>query len=372
MSEIKQEETKRTGNNNTKKKGLLVLAVVIIIGIVSVYFYMGYKSTHISTDDAFIDGDIHTVASKVPGTVQAVLVKDNQYVKKGDVLAILDPADFDVKVNEASSALAAEKSREVEAAARINAAKKQLAEMQFRVEAAKASLALQEANLKQAEIDYMRAGNLYKKEAISRDRFEKAGTGRDVAKAQVKVAKDQLNQAEAATEVQKTAIVQAETAAKSQASQILKVGAVLKSAELSHSYTKIVAPADGYVTKKSVEVGNQIQAGQPLMAVVPLDDIHVVANYKETQLEKVKVGQKVEIKVDSYPGRKFQGKVESMMSGTGAAFSLFPPENATGNFVKIVQRIPVKIVFDKDAVKEHVLRVGMSVEPTILAGSSEK
>jgi membrane fusion protein (multidrug efflux system) len=140
----------------------------------------------------------------------------------------------------------------------------------------------------------------------------------------------------------------------------------LETASLNEGYASIYAPADGYITKKSAENGNQIQAGQPLMALVSLKGVHIVANYKETQLEKVKPGQKVEIKVDTYPGKKFQGKVESIMAGTGAAFSLFPAENATGNFVKVVQRIPVKILFDKDADPEHVLRVGMSVVPTIV------
>jgi len=142
--------------------------------------------------------------------------------------------------------------------------------------------------------------------------------------------------------------------------------AVLDSARLNFGYTKIYAPTDGYVTKKSVEVGNQIQPGQPLMAVVPLNDIYVTANYKETQLEKVRPGQKVDITVDTYPGKVFKGKVDSIMAGTGSVFSLFPPENATGNYVKVVQRIPVKIVFDQDTDPQHVLRMGMSVEPTVV------
>ena len=136
-------------------------------------------------------------------------------------------------------------------------------------------------------------------------------------------------------------------------------------AELNLSYTKICAPSDGYITRKSVEAGNQIQPGQPLMAVVALDDIWIVANYKETQLKNVKPGQRVKIKVDTYPGRIFTGKVDSIMAGTGAVFSLFPPENALGNYVKVVQRVPVKIVLDKEANKENILRIGMSVIPTV-------
>jgi membrane fusion protein (multidrug efflux system) len=132
------------------------------------------------------------------------------------------------------------------------------------------------------------------------------------------------------------------------------------------SYTKIYAPVDGFVSKKSVEIGNQVQAGQPLLAIVPLEGTWVTANYKETQLERVRPGQKVYIKVDTYPGKTFTGKVDSVMAGTGSAFSLFPPENATGNFVKVVQRVPVKIVLDQGTDPEHALRVGLSVVPTII------
>jgi membrane fusion protein (multidrug efflux system) len=238
--------------------------------------------------------------------------------------------------------------------------------MGYRVETARANLELQEANLRQADTDLKRAENLFKKEAVSKERYEKTKTGYDVALAQVKAAKDQLKQAETAIETQKATIRQTESSLRAQASSVGKSEAVLKSTELTVGYTKVYASTDGYITKKSVEPGNQIQTGQPLMAVVPLDDIWVIGNYKETQLEKVKPGQKVKIRVDTYPGRVFEGKVDSIMAGTGSAFSLFPPENATGNFVKVVQRIPVKIILDKNADAEHVLRVGMSAEPTIL------
>jgi membrane fusion protein (multidrug efflux system) len=153
-----------------------------------------------------------------------------------------------------------------------------------------------------------------------------------------------------------------------QEAQIQQREAVLHGARLNLGYTKLYAPADGYITKRTVEIGNQVQAGQPLMSVVPLsrEEIWITANYKETQLEKVRPGQKVEIKVDTFPGKIFTGRVESIMSGTGGAFSLFPPENATGNYVKIVQRIPVKIFLEKGEDSGHLLRIGMSVVPTIL------
>ncbi len=166
--------------------------------------------------------------------------------------------------------------------------------------------------------------------------------------------------------LRRNVVKQREASKTAQASTIREKEAKQSAAQLNYEYTKIYAPTDGHVTKKSVEIGNQIQAGQPLMAVVSFEDVSILANYKETQLEKVKPGQKVKIKVDSYPGKTFWGKVDSIMAGTGAVFSLFPPENATGNYVKVVQRIPVKIVLDKDTDNEHILRVGMSVVPTII------
>lgn len=360
-------EPKQSTNNHRRKiLASIVFGAIAIIGITTVYFYLRYKSVHIATDDAFVEGRIHIIAPKIDGTVKAIRVRDNQLVKKGDLLVELDEMDYDVRVKEAESVLNAERSRLKEILSGIDVAKKQLSELKFRVESARANLALQEATLKQADIDIKRAENLFKREAISMERYEKTRTGFDVAVAQVKAAKEQLKQAEASLETQNAIIRQAEAALQSQGSLVKHKEAILEKAELNRSYTRIYAPSDGHITKKSVETGNQIKEGQPLMAVVPLDDIWISANYKETQLEKVRPGQKVEIKVDSYPRKIFRGKVDSIMAGTGAVFSLFPPENATGQYVKVVQRIPVKIVLDKDTDREHVLRVGMSVVPTVI------
>jgi membrane fusion protein (multidrug efflux system) len=368
MEETKQPETAQPARSSHKRNiaALVVFAILAVIGAVIVYFYIQYKNTHISTDDAFVEGRIHVIASKVFGTVKVVHVDDNQPVKKGDLLVEIDSADYDAKVNEASSGLNAESAKIVEAEARAEAARKQVTEAGAAVEAARANLELQEANLRQAESDIRRAENLYRSEALSKERYEKTMTGYKVTLAQLKAAGEQLKQTETALETQKALVRQAEAARTSQISSAAQKKAVLTTAELNYGYTKIYAPSDGYVTKKSVEVGNQIQAGQALMAVVPLDDIWLVANYKETQLDKVKVGQKVKMKVDSYPGKTFYGKVDSIMAGTGSTFSLFPPENATGNYVKVVQRVPVKIVLDKGTDADQLLRVGMSVEPTIM------
>jgi membrane fusion protein (multidrug efflux system) len=360
MDEVKTVYEKR------KKTVITIFIAVALIGSVALFFYLQYKAMHITTDDAFVEGSIHTIASKISGTVKAIYVRDNQPVKKGDLLLEIDPVDYDVRVKEASAGLDAEKKKLLEADAGIEASERRLAEMNASVEAAKANFQLQDASLKQAERDIKRTENLFNRDAISKERHEKTKTAHDVAAAQLKAAKEQLRQAEIAVETQKAVVKQAEAEKAILISSISQREAVLDTAKLNYGYTKVYAPAEGYVTKKSVETGNQIQAGQPLMAVVPLGDVYVVANYKETQLEKIKPGQKVKIKVDTYPGKVFKGKVESIMAGTGAVFSLFPPENATGQFVKVVQRIPVKIILDKDTDREHILRIGMSVVPTVI------
>ena len=360
------EEKKPVNNRKRKKFAIIVFSAIAVIGALTVFFYLQYKKTHISTDDAYVDGRIHMIAAKVPGTVQKIHVSDNQKVKKGDVLIEIDPVDYDIRVKEAIAGYESEKATLAEIEARIEAEKKRLSELQAGIETAKADLALQEATLRQAEIDKDRAESLYSKEVISKEKYEKAETYFDVTLAQVKAAKEKVKQAESARETQQALIRQFLSKKGAQLAVIQEKEVLVESARINYGYTTVRAPSDGYVTRKSVEVGNQIKAGQPLMAVVPLDDIWVVANYKETQLENVRPGQKVRIEVDSYPDEKFTGSVDSIMAGTGAVFSLFPPENATGNYVKVVQRIPVKIVIEKESDPQHVLRVGMSVIPTIL------
>ena len=351
-----------------RRLSILLLVIMILMVIVGVYFYIQYKKTYVTTDDAYVTGRIHTIAAKVSGTVKTLHVQDNQYVKKDDLLVEIDEQDYDVKLKEAESSVQAEQSKLTEISARRDVSKKQLTEMHYRVESARANLKLQETQFKQADLDLKRAERLYKKEILPEERLEKAKTAYDVAVAQMEAAREQFKQAEAAYETQKSLISQAESAYQSQGSVVKQKEEVRKAEDLKKGYTKIYAPSDGFITKKSVEAGNQIQAGQPLMAVVPLQDVWVVANYKETQIEKVKPGQKVRIKVDTYPDRAFEGRVDSIMAGSGSMFSLFPPENATGNYVKVVQRIPIKIVLDKNTDPEHVLRVGMSAEPTIITG----
>jgi membrane fusion protein, multidrug efflux system len=311
----------------------LVMAVLAAWGIMHVIAGMAY----VTTDDAYVDGRVHPIASKVPGMVQKVHVADNQLVKKGDVLIDIDSADYQAKVKEAEAMLAAQAAR--------------VAEAQARVDGAQSIFNVQSAIFKQAKLDQARAKRLFSQGVLSQEKLEKALTGFDLAQAQLAAAQEGIAQAKATVVLEKA--------------QIETRKAALEAANLNSGYTHIISPADGVVTKKSAEEGNMVQSGQPMMAIVALDDIWVTANFKETQLEHVHVGQHVALRVDTYPGRVFSGQVHSMMAGTGAAFSLFPPENALGNYVKVVQRVPVKIVFDKDADKAHELRVGMSVTAKI-------
>jgi membrane fusion protein (multidrug efflux system) len=290
-------EQQAATNGSKKKKAFLIVGAVVAVGLLTGYFYNSYRKTRVTTDDAFIEGNIHTISARVSGNVKTVAVTDNQQVKRGDLLVELDPADYRSKS-----------------------------------EASRANLELQRATLRFAESERKRAKALYDENVNSADRFDKAVSAHEIAMAQVKLAEEQLRQA-----------------------------------ELNLGYTRIIAAASGYVTRKSVQTGNQVKDGQPLMAIVDLDNLYVVANYKETEMERIRPGQPVRITVDAYPGNVFTGKVDSIMAGTGVSFSLFPAENATGNYVKVVQRIPVKIVLDPGADKDHILRVGMSVVPTVLA-----
>jgi len=325
-------------NNQKKKKAFMIVGVIVAVGLIAGYFYKNYVSTHISTDDAFIDGNIHTIAAKINGTVKAVYVNDNQSVKKGDLLVEIDPVDYSTRLQEARSALGVERGK--------------LSENEAKIELARANLELARANVMLAETDKTRAERLVKEQVIPQEQYDRTMTAYAVAAAQLKAAEEQLRQAES-QKVTQISTVQQKEAAKDLAN-------------LNVDYTKIYAPVDGYVTKKSVQVGNQIMPGQPLMAVVALNDIWITANYKETEMGDIRPGQKVKIKVDSYPGRTFSGKVDSIMAGTGVTFSLFPPENATGNYVKVVQRIPIKITLDEGTDRDHVLRIGMSAVPTVL------
>ena len=356
-------------NGRRKRIVLSVCCILMIVGVAGVYLYREYRKTHITTDDAFIAGRIHAIASKIPGTVEKLHVHDNQYVRTGDILLEIDDRDYALAVSQARAALEAEKAKTQQTEIEQDVAGKRLMELNFTVESARAEQKLQEARFIQAGKDIERARSLFDSDVLPEDQYEKAVTEYDIASARLDAAEKQVRRAQGAVETQKAVIEQIRTSLDAQRSTLKKQEEFLKAQILKASYTKLYAPVDGYISKRSVEIGNEVQTGQALMAVVPLDDIWITANYKETQLEMVRPGQSVRIRVDTFPDKVFTGTVESIMAGTGSVFSLFPPENATGNYVKVVQRIPVKIVLDEDADPEHTLRIGMSVVLTINTGS---
>ena len=355
------------GNLQKRNVAFGILVVALVVGVVALFFFLEYRRTHVTTDDAFVDGRIHVVASKVPGTVLALHVKDNQFVNKDEPVLDIDPVDYRVALQEAQANLEMEKARLTEVQSRVETTRKQLMEIRASLDAARSALKAQEALAWKADADLKRAEPLIKEQIVTQEYYDQRKTNQDVAVAQVKSARENVNRLEGSVESQKSLIRQMEAAVAPQQALIQQREALVEKAKLNLGYTKILAPASGYVTKRSAEVGNQVQAGQPLLAVVPLaqEQIWITANYKETELRDVKPGQKVEIKVDTYPGKVFHGRVNSIMAGTGSVFSLFPPENATGNYVKIVQRIPVRVTLDEGSDPDHLLRVGMSVVPTI-------
>jgi membrane fusion protein, multidrug efflux system len=353
-------------NKFNQKKIIIVFILLALVFTAGWLFYSWYMRTYISTDDAYITGRIHMVAPKISGTVASVYVNDNQYVKAGDLLLEIKPEDYEVRTVQASTALNAEKSMQSEMAHQIELTEKEYAEAKFKVASASANIEIEKANMKKAELDFKRAEKLLRTQAVSEEYYDQAKTIYDTSVARLRTAEEGLNQAIANTEVKNASIKKAMSTLSAKYSLVKQKEAILQETKLSLNYTKIYSPADGYVTKKSVEVGDQLRPSQPVMAVVPLDDLWIIANYKETQLTRVKQGQKVRIKVDTYPGCTFEGRVDSIMAGTGSVLSMFPPENATGSFVKVVQRIPVKIVLSNKADPKHPLRAGMSVVPTII------
>jgi len=318
------------------KKKLIVIGVLIIFGIAA-FLFIQYKKTHISTDDAYITNDIYWVNPKVSGTVEQVFIEDNEYVKKGKVLAIIDQKPYKIALQKAK--------------ANVSLYKAKIEEAKAAIEATKAEVNLVIAQLKKAKWDFDRAKNLFKNGAMSKDVYEKYLTNYNVLKATLEAKENALKKAKASLNSLKESLKAAE-AAKSQA-------------ELNLSYTYIKAPADGFITKKNIEVGKFASPQMPICAIVPKEGAWIVANYKESQIGKIKPGMKVKIEIDAYPSKEFEGKVASIQYGTGEVFSLFPPENASGNWIKVTQRIPVKIVFNKKP--DVPLRVGMSSETTVLA-----
>lgn len=330
MSDEKILDEKDTKNLPVKKRYLFIFAAVIalLLGGYFIYDMLGYEST----DDAYVETTTVSVSPKVAGEVVKVLVKDNQVVKAGDVVAVIDQRDYKVKLAQAQAAYERAILNQSNAHANLNAANSEI------------SL---------AQKDVERYENLYKAGAVSKQTLDKAITNLNSVKARQTSAEQSIFSSNP------------ENSAKVADADLNILKAQLDAAKLAMEYTEVKAPIDGTVSNKRVEVGMLVQPGSPIFVIVP-HDVWVVANFKETQLEKMKKGMSVDIKIDTYPKKVFKGKIDSIQRASGAKSSLFPPENAVGSFVKIVQRIPVKIVFtEKVDPDEYSIIPGMSVVPKV-------
>ena len=394
------EEDFHTRPSRTQSSGFRIAVVIaIIVLLIAGFFAYRYFTSYESTDDAQVDGHVNSVSARVSGHVVKLNVQDNQYVQAGTVLVEIDPADYQVAYERAkadfedaqAAAVAAgvtvpitsiNTSGQVSASeADVSSARAgiQVAKQQF--EAAKSQLQEAQANNVKAQNDLGRYKQLVDKQEISQQQYdqaiaaakaseatvEAARASADAAQQQVTQAQGKLVQAEVNSRYANTAPRQMQiTRAKatSALAEAQRKKADLDQAQLNLEYTKIVAPVNGIVSDRTVEVGQNVAPGQELMKIINLDDIWITANFKETQLRQMKVGQKVTVEVDAN-GRSYNGKVDSVAGASGARFSLLPPENATGNYVKVVQRIPVKIILDPGSNNDHQLRPGESVTPKV-------
>jgi membrane fusion protein (multidrug efflux system) len=389
-----------TRPSRTSSPGFRIAVVIGVLALLVVGFFVyRYVTSYESTDDAQVDGHINSISTRISGHVVSLNVQDNQYVKAGTVLVEIDPADYQVALESAKadydSALAAASAAGVNVPitdvntssqvsssdADVASAHAGIAAARQQFEAAKDQLDQAEANNVKAQNDLGRYKQLVDKQEISQQQYDEAvaaakanaaavagaRANADAAQSQVTQAQQKLVQAEASWRNAQTGPRQMEIQRSRAASALAdaqRKKADLDQAKLNLIYTKVIAPVDGVVSDRTVEVGQNVSPGQELMKIIPLNDVWITANYKETQLREMKVGQHVTIEVDAN-GRSYKGTVNSVAGASGARFSLLPPENATGNYVKVVQRIPVKIVLDPGENKDQSLRPGMSVDPKV-------
>ncbi len=332
---------------NKRPVQIVVLLVVLLLlsagGVAYYFFYIRY---YVTTDNAYITGHQGMISSRVPGRVDQVLITDNQRVEAGQLLFTLDPKDYETALAQAEAAL--------------HRLHQEVAQRYAAVRAAQAKVAQTAALHRRAQTDRQRYQNLYERRTVSRETLDRVLTNFKVATAELEEARQEHLRALAAIGGSLDLPLEEQPAIKEAKAKVAQ-------ARLNLAYTQVKAPFTGFVTKKNLEPGNWLVPGQPVMMLIPLDpgQVWVQANFKETQLTQVCIGQPATIKVDTYPEVTFKGKVDSLMAGTGAAFALLPPENATGNWVKVVQRIPVKVVLLPPYPEDRPLRLGMSCEVSI-------
>jgi membrane fusion protein (multidrug efflux system) len=390
------------------------LAAIALIALVGTGAWLWITRGRESTDDAQVDARVTPIGARVSGTVLKVLVSDNQQIDAGTVLVEIDPRDHQIAVDKARAELADAEAAALAAAgavpitsttvasdlstaqgaveqtrSAIAAAEKEIEAARARLMTAQARVREAQANAARAARDVERLRGLLAKDEVSQQQFDATAAQADAQRAAgesaaaqvieteagIRVAESRLMEARARETQARAALESARTApqqvaasrarASSAEARVMQAKATLAQAELNLQYTVVKAPSRGVVSRKSVNPGQVVQVGQPLFALVQTDDVWITANFKETQLARIRVGQPVDIEVDAFDGREFRGRIESIAPATGARFSLLPPENATGNFVKVVQRVPVKIVLDQGQDPEHLLRPGLSVTPTV-------
>ena len=383
--------------SNPRFRMFLIIGLVVLL--VAGFFLWRYFKSYQSTDDAQVDGHLNPVSARVGGHVLKLLVNDNDYVQAGQVLVQIDPRDYEVLVARAKAdyddAVATAKAAGVNipitstttssqmatAMAEVAAAQATLAAAQQQYDAANAQLAQADANNVRAQNDLARYKQLVSKQEISQQQYDQAYAAAQAGSAAVDAARASASAAQHQIKAAQSKVLQAQAEVQSARSGPQQVRAMrsraesaealveskkaaLDQAQLNLQYTKIVSPVNGVVTNRTVEVGQNVQLGQELMRVINLDDVWVTANFKETQLRDVRINQPVTIHAD-ITGKDYKGHLQSIAGASGSITSLLPPENATGNYVKVVQRIPVKITFDSGETKAHDLRPGMSVEPKV-------
>ena len=354
-----------------KRRPVVIVGTVALAGLFFLgLHYLAESFTHESTDDAFLDANIVALAPRVAGQVEKVSVTDNQPVKTGDLLVEIDPRDFEVQLAQKKAAQAAAEDNVKLLESSIELLKTQVDSAKATANQSEDEAEADQATAERANADLKRAENLIQNQTISSQEYDAAKAAAAAAAAMLKAgrekaASDRAKIAE--TEAQLQAGFRAWERTQAQAKQS---GVDVQQAELNLSYTRITAPVDGRVTRKAVEEGDYVQIGQRLMALVP-NEVWVTANFKETQLKRIRPRQLADIRIDSVAGGTFTGRVDSIQAGSGAAFSLLPPENAVGNFVKVVQRVPVKIVFERSIETSHALGPGMSVVPSVKVTSYE-
>ena len=381
------------------RKALFVAALIVLV-VAGTAGWM-YLSSYESTDDAQVDGHLHPISARISGTVLRVNpdVQDSHFVQAGTVLAEIDPADFQAERDRAqaeydrlqANSVAAEKDITVIssgsngrldlARAEISEAEDSVASERAALQAAEARLAGAEANFNRAEADRQRYERLLAKHEISQSEYDRVATEASTdceavtaGRAETLAAQKRIAQAQSRVVERKADLLSAGSAPQQIASSRAKASAAvsdatraraqLTTAQLNLGYTKIIAPVSGIIGRKAVEAGQRVQPGQQLLTIIPVDDLWITANFKETQLQKMKPGQAVTIRADA-SGRDYRGHIDSLGGATGSRFSLLPPENATGNYVKVVQRVPVRIVLEQGENDDHRLRPGMSVEPKV-------